>query len=141
MGRELPLADFMARHAGIRSLRRRLRLFSRSGPAKQLWHSVSASAMVDRLCLSLLSVCPWTSKSVACVETVTLMLGCGGDRRSTRCLPWNPKSGGVVSPPAWSRWFPVWRSPAQYLANSTGRNGSACCMMSRLSRMPGIGPF
>ena len=84
MGRELPLADFMARHAGIRSLRRRLRLFSRSGPANQLWHLVSANAVVDRLCLSLLSVCPWTSKSVACVEMVTLMLGCGGDRRSTQ---------------------------------------------------------
>ena len=46
MGRALPLAEFMCRVAGIKSWLLRPSPLWSSGPARQLWHPVSARAVV-----------------------------------------------------------------------------------------------
>ena len=52
MGRLLPLADLMSRLTGMRSFFLRRRFIIRVGPARQLWHPVSAMAVVARWCVS-----------------------------------------------------------------------------------------
>lgn len=53
----------------------------RVGPARQLWHPVSARAVVAMLWRSTLRVWPWALKSSLWDDTLTSMLGWGGERR------------------------------------------------------------
>ncbi len=59
IGRGWPLADVMAREAGIRSLSLSCKPACSVGPARQLWHPVSARAVVIRPLTSLRRVWPW----------------------------------------------------------------------------------
>ena len=70
----------------MRSCALRSRPCMRVGPAKQLWQPVSARARVAMFRRSILSVCPWVWKSVRWVETTTLRVGWGGERRCAQVL-------------------------------------------------------
>ena len=61
MGSWLPLADLIVSDTGIKSPFSRPRLLMSLGPARQLWHPVSASAVADWLEPSFLRVwpCAW----------------------------------------------------------------------------------
>lgn len=58
MGRFVPEADRIWRFTGMRSSGDRWSWFIRVGPARQLWHPVSAMAVVCRLWVSRGRVCP-----------------------------------------------------------------------------------
>lgn len=52
IGRLVPLAECIIRFTGMRSVAVSCRLARRVGPARQLWHPVSAMAVVARICVS-----------------------------------------------------------------------------------------
>ena len=79
MGRLFPLADFIVRLTGMRSFGPRCNLDMRSGPARQLWQPVSASAVVGMCLDSRGRVWPWFLKSSAWEETRIMIMGCEGE--------------------------------------------------------------
>ncbi len=68
IGRLVPLAECIMRFTGMRSVAVSCRLARRVGPARQLWHPVSAMAVVARLCVSSRKVCPCLRKSSALAD-------------------------------------------------------------------------